>query len=319
MKIVFFSEMNFNSKVPRDHPNMRVEFAQMCALEADHRFIGNLWSGNMDEHWDIAILLIPKTMQMREMLYDKEIVDLARKYADKVVFMQEGPHWIYQDFPLHLQFWHVLLLKKVDGILCENRRDIFYYKGICPDKPVMNILSTMITDYINVKETERKGVIMSGTFTRWYGGMDSFIVAKQFEEDIWSPSMGRKNQEDETVVVNKLPYMVWSEWMHRLNDFKYGVNMMPTFAAGTFSMNCGYLGIPCIGYSYIDTQKLIFPDLSVYESDLYSARQLAIKLKDKSFYEDISLKAKENYQTYFSESVFLKTFYKFVDLLYDKK
>ena len=35
MKIAFFSEIRFASKVPRYHKNMRVEFAQMCALEAE--------------------------------------------------------------------------------------------------------------------------------------------------------------------------------------------------------------------------------------------------------------------------------------------
>jgi hypothetical protein len=36
MKIAFFTEMEFQGKIPRNHSNMRVEFAWMCALEADH-------------------------------------------------------------------------------------------------------------------------------------------------------------------------------------------------------------------------------------------------------------------------------------------
>jgi hypothetical protein len=32
MNVVFLSQMGFIGKVPRNHPNMRVEFAQMCAL-----------------------------------------------------------------------------------------------------------------------------------------------------------------------------------------------------------------------------------------------------------------------------------------------
>ena len=36
MKIAFLTQMGFTGKIPRDHPNMRTEFAQMCALKADH-------------------------------------------------------------------------------------------------------------------------------------------------------------------------------------------------------------------------------------------------------------------------------------------
>ena len=36
MKIVFFTEMGFVGKIPRNHPNMRTEFAWMCSLNADH-------------------------------------------------------------------------------------------------------------------------------------------------------------------------------------------------------------------------------------------------------------------------------------------
>ena len=34
MKSVFLSEMGFAGKIPRNHTNMRTEFAWMCALDA---------------------------------------------------------------------------------------------------------------------------------------------------------------------------------------------------------------------------------------------------------------------------------------------
>ena len=40
--LVFISQMGFVGKVPRTHSNMRVEFAQMCTLEADHLNIFSL-------------------------------------------------------------------------------------------------------------------------------------------------------------------------------------------------------------------------------------------------------------------------------------
>jgi hypothetical protein len=36
MKIAMFTEMSFNGKVPRTHPNMRTEFAWMVAMGATH-------------------------------------------------------------------------------------------------------------------------------------------------------------------------------------------------------------------------------------------------------------------------------------------
>ena len=67
---------------------------------------------------------------------------------------------------------------------------------------------------------------------------------------------------------------------------------MPTVAAGTFSMNCAYFGIPCIGNENVDTQAHLFPDLCVEVNDIHMARHLAIQLRsDKSFYEQVSTHA----------------------------
>jgi hypothetical protein len=41
MKIAFLSEMNFEGKIPSNHPNMRTEFAWMYALDAIHHSLYN--------------------------------------------------------------------------------------------------------------------------------------------------------------------------------------------------------------------------------------------------------------------------------------
>ena len=41
MKIAFLTQMGFTGKVPRNHPNMRTEFAWMNALGANHSCIYN--------------------------------------------------------------------------------------------------------------------------------------------------------------------------------------------------------------------------------------------------------------------------------------
>ena len=59
MSIVFLSQMAFQGKVPRNDPNMRTEFAQMCALDVEHYCLKNI--DNISTTYDHAILLIPKT------------------------------------------------------------------------------------------------------------------------------------------------------------------------------------------------------------------------------------------------------------------
>jgi hypothetical protein len=54
----------------------------------------------------------------------------------------------------------------------------------------------------------------------------------------------------------------------------------------------------------VDTQKTCFPELSVDPEDVYTARELVIKLKDPQFYSECSIKAKENYKKYYSIEVY---------------
>jgi hypothetical protein len=82
---------------------------------------------------------------------------------------------------------------------------------------------------------------------------------------------------------------------------------MPTIAAGTFSLNCAYFGIPCIGNEKVDTQRLCHPDLSVDVDDLKSSREKAKKLRnDKDFYLHCSKESKKNYKKYYTKEKFLK-------------
>jgi hypothetical protein len=119
--------------------------------------------------------------------------------------------------------------------------------------------------------------------------------------------MGRKiKNEDQIENLTHFPYMEWGTWIKTLSSFKYAIHLMPTIAAGTFANNCGYLGIPCIGYDKADTQRIIHPDLSVDFGDLEKAKNLAKKLRiDKDFYLHCSKKAQDNYNKYFSERVFI--------------
>ena len=72
-------------------------------------------------------------------------------------------------------------------------------------------------------------------------------------------------------------------------------------------MNCAYLGIPCIGYDDINTQKDLFPNLSVKRGDIVSARKIANELQNnKDFYKQNVKIGKFNYNQLYKEDKFLE-------------
>ena len=167
------------------------------------------------------------------------------------------------------------------------------------------MIEDSIEEALNVEKQDK--AIIGGNFCRWYGGFDSYIVAQEFGVPLFVPSMGRKIENEEQIEdLTHLPYMNWKEWIYKLAEFKYAVHLMPTIAAGTFAMNCAYLGIPCVGYKEADTQNKLNPQLSVNIGDLEKARYLCKKLtEDVDFYNKQSETAKQNYEAYHSEKEFL--------------
>jgi len=306
-KIAFFSESNFDGKLERTFENMRTEYAWYVALDATHHYVGNLPSMG-DAMYDLGIIIIPKTRI--EQLMQVNLVNQMKRVCKKIGFMQEGPHWYYQDYPLNQQIWFVNTLMEMDVIFAHNKIDVEYYKGLTGNKNVFQNKSLMIEDKIEphiVNPDARDGVIIGGNMVRWYGGFDSYVVAQEFEEDMFAPSMGRKIVNEEQLPdLTHLDYMDWLSWVNNLSRFKYAVHLMTTHAAGTFALNCAYHGIPCIGYKGLDTQELCFPQLSVDMGDVNSAVKLARKLKeDKTFYGFISNKAKNNYNAIFGEKHYI--------------
>ena len=87
--------------------------------------------------------------------------------------------------------------------------------------------------------------------------------------------------------------------------------MMRTHAAGTFALNCSYLGIPCIGYKGLDTQNILHPNLTVKDGDLNTARSILNKLwNDLDFYKEQCILTKQLYKQYYHENIFNSTFKK---------
>ena len=303
MEIAFFTEMGFEGKVPRNHPNMRTEFAWMCALNADHHSI--IRAPFVTEKYDLGIVIIPKK--------NPELnLDDIRLSCKKVAVMQEGPNWYWQDYDLAKQIWYYNTLTSADIIFTHNEVDKTYYQGLTNHKDVRVMSSLMIEDAIDIDSLMppkyRGEVIIGGNFVSWYGGFDSYIVASEISDKVFAPSMGRK-QEGEEQLLNHLPYYNWRDWITQLSKFKYGVHLMRTHAAGTFALNCAYLGIPCIGYKGLNTQEICHPDLTVEVGDLVTAKKLITLLEnDSTFYNNCSQTAIDNYKNNYTEQVFKSKF-----------
>ena len=293
-KIAWFTEGGWEGKVPRNHPNMRNDMATMHALDVTHYSIHNIHQ--VTEKYDIGIVTLPKTNIDKISQYP--LIESMRKICNKIGTMQEGPHWYFQDYSMEEQIWFYNILTGLDFIWCHNEIDKKYYKGLTNKNCYINP-TLMIEDEIEppiIETTARDGVIIGGNMVRWYGGFDSYIVAQEFNNNISAPSMGRKIEREDEMDINHLPYMTWVEWINNLSKYKYGVHLMPTWAAGTFTLNCAYQGIPCIGYKGLDTQEKLHPNLSVDYGDVETARSLAKKLKDdEDFYNECSDMCKNLY------------------------
>ena len=297
MSIAFFTEMGFNGKVPRSHLNMRTEFAWMVAMNADHY---NLQQ-TPEKEYELGIVINSKN--------NPEHVDVLR-YKTKckqVAVMQEGPFWYFQDYPLDKQIHYFNNLIAADIILVHNEQDSRYFKGLTNHPDVRVLRSLMIEDPIGkiTPIEERTGVMIGGNFKSWYGGFDSFMLAKSITDEIYSPQMGRRQEGEEQLGITQLQYSQWDEWITELSKRRIGIHMMRTHAAGTFAMNCSYLGIPCVGYIGLDTQKTLHTELSVEDGDLISARKLIQKLhNDEEFYKMCSDTTLMMYREHYHENKF---------------
>ena len=296
MKVAFFSETGNNQRYPRDFPNARTEVAWCLTLEAPMCALDAL----PDEHFDLGIVIIPKNNP-------KVNLDFIRNCCDKVAIMQEGPHWYFQDYDIEKQFHYYNSLISADWVYCHNESDVMYYSGLgCKDVRVMR--SLMIPSGIPSRSEWGDATMIGGNFVSWYGGFDSYMVAREIGNPIVAPSMGRKQvQENAIEDIQYLPYMSWRDWIDNLSQYNIGVHLMRTHAAGTFAMNCSFHSIPCIGYFGLDTQEILHPNTTVEVGDLESAKEIALKLKnDEEFYKGCSEETQYRFNEFYTEEKWLE-------------
>lgn len=314
-KVTFLTEMNFEGKITSTHSNMRTEFAWMCALEAYHN---NIYNFKNVKDQDAVFIIFPKgnvtlnsvgvklinSENTFNRLFEFNFVEHLKLNNKKVYYIQEGPSWFFNDYEINEQIHFYNMLMSCDGIFAHNDVDTLFYKGLGATQ-VHVIPTLLIEDLIKdiIPQSQDK-VIIGGNFCRWYGGFQSFIVANEFKVPIFAQS-SHADRERGLEGITHIKRLEWVDWMKELSTFKYAIHLMPTVAAGTFSLNCGYFGIPCIGNIKVDTQRICHPELSVDVDDVELARKYVKKLVDDSdFYKECSIHSKEKYK-YFSKQNFI--------------
>ena len=299
MNIGFFSEAGYEGKVSRNHPNMRTDVAWVCALDATHHPIPKIQT-IPDNLYDVGVMILPKS---REALINFPLLHNYRRVCKKVTVMQESYYNYWQDSSVAEQIWYFNSIAEMDLVFCHNDIDLKYYNGLTNVRTEL-LPSVMITDDIIVRNEWGDGTIIGGNWVKDYGGFDSYQVAQEIGNPITAVTTGRMKSEEERVL-NHIPWVLWREWIDILSQFNIGVQL-GTASAGTFNLNCSFHGIPCIGYSNVNTQKILHPLTTVDVGEIDKAKEIDNKLKDEKFYNLCMETTQKRYEKYYSEEVFLK-------------
>lgn len=313
MNIVFISEQLFAGTISDEFQNYRTEFVWFKMLDAFHipyQEAFNKDSGfqSVIDTADLIVIIPSKT--------HPEYLQIAKVLKNKkLAIMQEGPHSLWQDWDTGHQIYYMSLIKSsVDIVFCHNEYDKKYYEGLT-SKPVIVLPTAHLVEEWSAKrvnpEDKKSWLFVGGNLTRWYNGMVSYLLTRNnVLSRITFPSMGRRYDDEEHWMtkmdprIKYLPYLQWNEFMEELNDHKFAVHLMPEVAAGSFSLNCAMLGIPCIGNVHDDTQRLCFPELSVELNDTKKVKDLMKRLfTDNKFYKDVSDYAVEAAKKHFDYRV----------------
>lgn len=310
MKICFYTEGQHWATPPIELCG-RTDLNWQFALKAEHCPLSQM-SG--PKEYDLGIIIVPK--KNPSSVFDKKRVVQCKKWA----VMQEGSNDGWQNYEMIDQIKYLHLLSEMNIIFCHNEQDKLYFEGLFPDQQVETFPSLLIEGSLpRIPHEDRVGTLISGNMTSWYGGMDSFIVGQILSpNEVYAPSMGRRIANEEQLEgLTHLPYMNWQQWFLELNKRKFGVNLMRTFAAGSFSLACARLKIPCIGWGRVDennpegcdTMRLLFPELTIPTGNMKAASLTAKHLKENQlFYDHCAEYAFKKYNEIYREEIFINKF-----------
>ena len=301
MKVGFFTEGGFNGKITLDNINIRTDAAWMYLTDATHHNFSRL-PNLPDNLYDIGVMILPKK---RRMLLNYPLLEQYRRVCKKVTVMQESYYNYWQDSPIDEQIWYFNFITEMDIIFCHNDVDLNYYNGLTNVRTEL-MPTVMVTDGIVRRSEWGDGTIIGGNWVKDYGGFDSYQVALEItdEKNITAITTGRMKPE-ESQMFNHIPWVMWREWIDILSQFNVGVQL-GTAAAGQFQLNNSFHGIPCIGYSNLNTQRILHPLTTVELGQIDKAKEIARKLKDETFYNLCQETTQKRFEKYYSEDVFLK-------------
>ena len=299
MNIGFFSEAGYEGKVSRDNPNMRTDVAWVCALGATHHPIYKLHELS-DNLYDIGVMILPKK---RRMYMDFPLLEEYRRVCKKVTVMQESYYNYWQDSSIEEQIWYFNFITSMDLIFCHNNVDLDYYYGLTNVRTEL-MPTVMVTDGIVRRNEWGNGTIIGGNWVKDYGGFDSYQVALKLGNPITALTTGRMKPE-ESQMLEHIPWVMWREWIDILSQFNVGVQL-GTAAAGQFQLNTSFHGIPCIGYSNLNTQEILHPLTTVELGDIDTAKHIAEKLTNEKFYKLCMETTQKLFEQHYTEEVFLK-------------
>jgi hypothetical protein len=150
MKVAFITEMGFEGRISSNHENMRTEFAWMYALNAHHYSIYSQTSISKVIEYDKVFIIFPKgqvylnavgsriskEQNSVSLLLQTDIVSGLRSQKNKkIYYVQEGPHWLWNDYEILDQVGFYNFVSSCDGVYAHNESDTKYYKGMFPQKP----------------------------------------------------------------------------------------------------------------------------------------------------------------------------------------
>ena len=299
IKVGFFTEGGFEGKITLDNPNIRTDAAWMYLTDATHHPFSRL-SFLPDNSYDVGVMILPKK---RRMLLNYPLLEQYRRVCKKVTVMQESYYNYWQDSPLDEQIWYFNFITEMDLIFCHNDVDLDYYYGLTNVRTEL-MPTVMVTEGIVRREGLGNGVIIGGNWVKDYGGFDSYQVSREITDDITAITTGRMKPE-ETQILKHIPWVMWRDWIDILGQYNVGVQL-GTAAAGQFQLNTSFHGIPCIGYSNLNTQSILHPLTTVELGDIDKAKDLARKLKDDKFYKLCMDTTQKRFEKYYSEEMFLK-------------
>ena len=299
MKVGFFTEGGFEGKITLDNINIRTDAAWMYLTDATHHPFPRL-QDLPDELYDVGVMILPKK---RRMLLNYPLLEQYRRVCKKVTVMQESYYNYWQDSPIDEQIWYFNFITEMDIIFCHNDVDLNYYHGLTNVRTEL-MPTVMITDGIVRRNEWGDGTIIGGNWVKDYGGFDSYQVALELGNPITAITTGRMKPE-ESQILKHIPWVMWREWIDILSQFNVGVQL-GTAAAGQFQLNTSFHGIPCIGYSNLNTQRILHPLTTVELGDIDKAKDIARKLTDDKFYKLCMDTTQKRFEEYYSEEMFVK-------------